>query len=242
VSDLLAPVIRDLVIANRILAHEKVVDAYGHVSVRHPLHPERYLLACSRSPELVECSDILEFHLNSDPLASERRHFYLERFIHGTIYEARGDVNAVVHSHAEDLLPFSISSTPLRPVIHNASAMGLDAPVWDIRDAFGDTDLLVTNQDRGRDLAKALAEANVVLMRGHGFTAVGPTLFETVRLSIYLPKNARVLLAALRLGEVKTLSAGEVVRRRFDPAGSETRRVWEYWSRRAGYQDPGANR
>jgi HCOMODA/2-hydroxy-3-carboxy-muconic semialdehyde decarboxylase len=238
----LEPVIRDLVIANRILAHEKVVDAYGHVSVRHPIDPERYLLACSRSPELVECSDILEFNLNSDPVASENRHLYLERYIHGSIYEARPDVKAVVHSHAEDLLPFSISSTPLRPVIHNASAMGLDAPVWDIRDSFGDTDLLVTNQDRGRDMAKALTEANVVLMRGHGFTAVGPTLFETVRLSIYLPKNARVYMAALRLGEVKTLSAGEVVRRRFDPAGSETRRVWEYWSRRAGYQDTEANR
>jgi ribulose-5-phosphate 4-epimerase/fuculose-1-phosphate aldolase len=238
----LEPVIRDLVVANRILAHEKVVDAYGHVSVRHPRDPKRFLLACSRSPELVECSDILEFNLNSDPMDSENRHLYLERYIHGSIYEARADVTAVVHSHAEDLLPFSISSTPLRPVIHNASAMGLDAPVWDIRGAFGDTDLLVTNQDRGRDMAKALGSANVVLMRGHGFTAVGPTLFETVRLSIYLPKNARVYMAALRLGEVKTLSAGEVVRRRFDPAGSETRRVWEYWSRRAGYQDPEANR
>jgi len=122
-------------------------------------------------------------------------------------------------------------------VIHNASSMGLEAPVWDIRDVFGDTDLLVTNEERGRDMAKTLASANVVLMRGHGFTAVGPTLFETVRLSVYLPKNARVLMAALRLGEVNTLSAGEVVRRRFDPAGSETSRVWEYWSRKAGYSD-----
>jgi len=234
----LAPIILDLVKANRILAHEKVLDAYGHVSMRHPSHPDRYLLACSRSPELVECSDILEFKLNSEPLASETRHLYLERFIHGSVYQARPEVNAVVHSHAEDVLPFSISSTSLQPVIHNASAMGLQAPVWDIRDKFGDTDLLVTNEDRGCDMAEALGDANVVLMRGHGFTAVGPTLFETVRLAVYLPKNARVLMAALRLGEVKTLSAGEVVRRRFDPAGSETSRVWEYWSRKAGYRDP----
>jgi ribulose-5-phosphate 4-epimerase/fuculose-1-phosphate aldolase len=233
----LAPVIQDLVKANRILAYEKVLDAYGHVSIRNPIDPGRYLLACSRSPELVECSDILEFHLNSEPVVSEARHLYLERFIHGAIYQLRPEVNAVVHSHAEDVLPFSISSTPLRPVIHNASAMGLEAPVWDIRDMFGDTDLLVTNPERGCDMAKTLGGANVVLMRGHGFTAVGPTLFETVRLSVYLPKNARVLMAALRLGEVKTLSAGEVVRRRFDPAGSETRRVWEYWSRKTGYRD-----
>lgn len=236
----LAAAIQDLVIANRILANEKVLDAYGHVSARHPHNPERYLISCSRSPEFVEYSDILEFHLNSEPVESQTRHLYLERFIHGCIYQARPEVNAVVHSHAEDLLPFSVSSTPLRPVIHNASAMGLDAPVWDIRDNFGDTDLLVTNAERGDDMAKTLGEANVVLMRGHGFAAVGPTLFETVRLSVYLPKNARVLMAALKLGDVKTLSAGEVVRRRFDPAGSETRRVWEYWSRRSGYQGPKA--
>jgi hypothetical protein len=30
-----------LVIANRILAHEEVIDAYGHVSVRHPDKPDR---------------------------------------------------------------------------------------------------------------------------------------------------------------------------------------------------------
>jgi hypothetical protein len=51
--------IGQLVIANRILANEGVVDAYGHVSIRHPRHPERYLLACSRSPELVERADII---------------------------------------------------------------------------------------------------------------------------------------------------------------------------------------
>jgi HCOMODA/2-hydroxy-3-carboxy-muconic semialdehyde decarboxylase len=112
--------------------------------------------------------------------------------------------------------------------------MGWEAPVWDIRDMFGDTDMLVTNGEKGRDMAKTLGKASVVLMRGHGFTAVAPTLFEVVRLAVYLPKNARILMSALRMGDVKTLSAGEVQHRRFDPKGSETLRVWEYWGRRAG--------
>ena len=232
----LEPFIRDLVIANRILAHERVLDAYGHVSMRHPFHRERYLLSCSRSAELVEQNDILTYHLNSDLVNPDGRPQYLERYIHGTIYEARPDVTAVVHSHAEDVLPFSISTMPLRPVIHNASAMGLDAPVWDIRDAFGDTDLLVTDAPKGQDMAKSLGNASVVLMRGHGFTAVAPTLFEVVRLSVYLPKNARILMAALRMGEVKCLSAGEVRQKKFDPNSPEAQRVWQYWSRRAGYE------
>ncbi len=233
----LGSAIRDLVIANRILARENVVDAYGHVSMRHPLNPERYLLSCSRSPELVGRSDILEFNFEGEPVDGDPRPPYLERFIHGAIYEARPDINAVVHSHADDVLPFSITSTPMRPAIHNASGMGLHVPVWDMRDSFGDTSLLVATVEHGRDMARTLAGASVVLMRGHGFTAAGRTLLEAVGVSVYLPKNARVLMNAMRLGEVKALSPGEIERIRTGPHAHDLRRAWEYWTRRAGCED-----
>ncbi len=167
-----------------------MLDAYGHVSLRHPAYPDRYLLSCSRSPEWVESSDIVEFTFDGKAVGGDTRSPYLERFIHGAIYEARPEIQAVVHSHAEDLLPFSISNVPLKPVIHNASRMGAHVPVWDIRDTFGDTNLLVANLEQGRDLARALAANSVVLMRGHGFTAAGQSLLEVVGLSVYLPKNA----------------------------------------------------
>jgi HCOMODA/2-hydroxy-3-carboxy-muconic semialdehyde decarboxylase len=230
--------IGQLVIANRILANEGVVDAYGHVSMRHPGNPERYLLACSRSPELVERADIMAFTLDGTPVRDDGRALYLERSIHGAIYEARPDVQAVVHAHAEDVLPFTITTTPLRPVIHSGSFMGAHVPVWDIADQFGDqTNLLVTNMAQGRDLARCLGGDNVVLMRGHGFAAAAPSLIEVVRLSVYVPRNARVLLAALRLGgEVKGLSQGEIAARAagYQPYSVETWRAWEYWARRAG--------
>ena len=126
------PAVRDLVVANRILAHEGVVDAYGHVSIRNPANPERFLLSCSRSPELVQQSDIMEFELDGSPAGYDHRQPYLERFIHGAVCEARPDINAVVHSHAEDVLPFGIAPTPLRPVIHSGGFLGQSAPVWDI--------------------------------------------------------------------------------------------------------------
>jgi len=237
VSDF-APAIRDLVTANRILARENVLDAYGHVSVRHPLRPERFLLACSRSPELVEYSDILEFNLDGEPVEADGRKLYLERFIHAAIFEARPDVNAVVHSHAEDTLPFSITTTPLTPVIHNAGRMGMHVPVWDIRDSFGDTNMLVSNVEKGRDLARTLAGGSVVLMRGHGFTTAAGKLLDAVGLAVYLPKNARVLLNALRLGEVNTLSEGEVGQIASGPQAHDMKRAWEYWSQRAGSAGP----
>ena len=144
--------IRDLVIANRILAMENVVDGYGHVSIRHPQKPDHYLLSRSLSPGYVTKDDIIEFTLDGKPI-KDTRPPYLERFIHGAIYEARPDVKAVIHSHAEDLLPFSISKTPMCCVAHVASDMGNHVPVWDIEDKFGDaTNLLVINMEQGLSL------------------------------------------------------------------------------------------
>lgn len=229
--------LNELVIANRILANEEIVDAYGHVSMRHPRDPARYLLARSLSPGLVKPADIMEFHLDGTAAGDDKRTPYLERFIHGAIYEARPEVHAVVHAHAEDVLPFGITAEPLRPVIHSGSFIGAEVPVWDIADRFGDrTNLLVTNMAQGRDLAQCLGGRNVTLMRGHGFAAAARSVIEVVRMSVYLPRNARVQLEASRLGRVKPLSPGEIEARNagYQPHSPETQRAWQYWAMRAG--------
>src|SRR5712691_10413900 len=232
--------IQDLVIANRILAKEDVVDAYGHVSVRHPDNPKRFFIARSLAPELIEKGDVVELDLDGQPAGEEKRALYLERFIHAGIYQMRPDVNSVVHAHAEDTLPFGIAkATKLKPVIHSGSFVGMEVPVWDIADKFGDTNVLVTNMDQARDLARCLGKNNVALMRGHGFASAARSLIEVVRMSVYTPRNARALLAALALGEVKPLSRGEIDARNagYKPSSPETQRAWEYWARRAGCGD-----
>src|SRR5213076_1907972 len=168
--------IQDLVIANRILAREDVVDAYGHVSVRHPDNPHRFLIARSLAPELVGPDDIVELDLDGEPVRDDGHKLYLERFIHAAIFEARPDVTAVVHAHAEDTLPFGLVKEPLQPVIHSGSFIGGKVPVWDIRTKFGDTNLLVVNMAQGRDLAKCLDAGNVALMRGHGFASAARSI------------------------------------------------------------------
>jgi HCOMODA/2-hydroxy-3-carboxy-muconic semialdehyde decarboxylase len=234
----LPALVRDLVVANRILARENVVDAYGHVSVRHPDDPRRFLLATSIAPEMVEAEHIIEFNLDGTPGRNDGRPLYHERFIHAGIYEARPDVQAVVHAHAEDVLPFSISDTALRPVIHSGSFMGTHVPVWDIADRFGpNTNMLVTDMEQARDLARGLGPNNVVLMRGHGFSAAARSLIEVVRMAVYVPRNARVFMNALRLGSnVKPLHNGEIAARNtgYKPYSLETRRAWRYWARKAG--------
>ena len=232
-------VTNDLVVANRILANEDVVDAYGHVSVRHPGNPQRFFLARSLAPGLVTADDIVEHDLDGNPAGGEQRALYAERYIHAGIYEARPDVTAVVHAHAEAVLPYTVATgTPLRPVIHSGSFMGLCVPVWDIADRFGDTNLLVTNMEQSRDLARTLAGNNVALMRGHGFVAAGRTLIDVVRMAVLIPRNARALTTAVLLGgPIKSLSRGEVEARNADeygPSSSITRRAWEYWAMKCG--------
>ncbi|MFL6798431.1 MAG: class II aldolase/adducin family protein [Xanthobacteraceae bacterium] len=231
-------VLNDLVIANRILSKEDVVDAYGHVSVRNPDNPKHFFLSRSVAPDLVEREDLVELGLDGQPVREEKRALYLERFIHAAIYEARPEIQSVVHAHAEDILPFGVAQgTPLRPIVHSGSFIGAHVPLWDIADKFGDTNLLVTNIEQGRDLAKCLAGNTVALMRGHGFASAGRSLIEVVRISVYLPRNARAQLRALQLGgTIKYLSQGEIDARNrgYSPYSTETWRAWQYWATKAG--------
>ena len=229
-----ADILRNLVIANRILAHEGVVDAYGHISVRHPERSDRFFLSASRSPELVTLDDIIEYDLDCNPVDLRDRVQYTERPIHGCIYRSRPDVMSVVHNHAYEVIPFTVTQgVRLRPVLHLAAGLGTEVPVWDIRDRFGDTNLLVTTAAQGADLAQGLAANRVVLMRGHGAAVAGASIQDAVHTSVYLKVNALLQAEAMRMGgDLVYLSDGEIAEMRKSTAGHA--RAWEYWTRRAG--------
>ena len=172
--------LEELVTANRILAREGVVDSFGHVSIRHPERPDRYVVSRARAPELIEAGDLMAFEIDGTPVDPRGRKPYAERFIHGAMYEARPETMAVVHSHSPSVIPFGVTGAKLRPLMHMCASMGGDVPTWDSRDNFGDTNLLVTDMAMARDLAKALGGRPVALMRGHGCVVVGKSLREVV--------------------------------------------------------------
>jgi len=225
-----------VVAANRILSREGVVDAFGHVSVRDPRNSDRYVISRSLSPENVELSDLMEFHSNGEVVdPDDGRRPYGERMIHGAIYEARPDVNAVVHHHSYAVVPFSVSATPLRPIVHVTSVIGAEIPVWDLQDSFGDTDMLVRSMEMGRDLAQTLGDNTCLLIRGHGAVVVGANVKQAVVASVYLQVNAQLVSEALQLGEPTYLSDEEIERSseaQFMPLGLD--RAWEYYCIRAG--------
>ena len=239
--------IRELVVANRILAHEGVVDAFGHISIRHPENAGRYFLACSRSPGLVIEDDIVEFDLTSNRLDQTSRAIYAERFIHGCLYKARPDVMSVCHSHAHALVPFSVTNTPIEPIWVMASGGEAGVPNWDIRDEFpNEGTMLVINDATGQSLARKLGAGRVCLMRGHGAVIATNGLKATVMVSIGLMCNAAMLIQAHTLSQgrgdaaVKHLSPAEIEATSkvlLGPLGLD--RAWEYWRMRAGFPAQG---
>ena len=227
----LTGLIAELALANRILAHEGVLDAFGHVSVRHPSDPGRYLLSRSRSPLLIEPGDILEYTLDSAPVRPAKVHLYAERVIHGCIYQARSDVMAVCHHHAPAVMPFCIAGKPIVPVFHLGAAMGEEAPFWDQHDEFGDTNLLVVKPEEGRSLARTLGRHSAVLMNRHGATVVGSGLKELVARSIFMCQNAEYQMRALALGAAAPLHPGETrLAGVISAMPNVVMRTWEYWS------------
>lgn len=227
-----AAVIDDIVTGSRILAEYGVVDAFGHVSARDPKNPDHFLMSRSLAPALVTSDDIMEFDLDGNAVDAKGRTLFLERFIHSEIYRARPDVMAVVHTHSPGVIPFTISQTMLRPVFHNAAFLAAGAPVWDIRKAFGETDMLVRNADIGKSLAAALGDKSVVLMRGHGDAVVGPSVKLAVFRAYYTDVNARLQSQAIALGgEVNYLTAAEGAKA--DAINLQVLdRVWNLWKMR----------
>jgi HCOMODA/2-hydroxy-3-carboxy-muconic semialdehyde decarboxylase len=230
----LTQVFDELVTANRILAREGVVDAFGHVSIRHPDRPDRYVLSRARAPECIEPDDLMEFTFDGTPVEPRGRKPYAERFIHGAVYDARADARAVVHHHSPSVIPFSVTGAQLSPIMHMCAGIGVQVPTWDSRTTFGDTNLLVTNMAMARDLASSLGGRPVILMRGHGCVVAGTTLREVVFNSIYLQLNADLQLKAGALGDITFLSDGEIAAVLRTRSAFTFERAWEFWCRRAG--------
>jgi HCOMODA/2-hydroxy-3-carboxy-muconic semialdehyde decarboxylase len=227
-----------LVYANRILYDQGIVDGLGHVSVRHPTQDGVFLLSCNRAPGLVKRQDIVCYDLDGNAVSQTTERPYLERFIHSEIYRARPDVVAVVHSHSPSVIPFAITHNPLKPVFHMSGFLGSGSAHFEIREAAGNSDMLIRSAYLGEALAKSLGKHNCVLMRGHGSTVVGTSLEQVVYRAIYAEVNAKLQLAANGLGEISFLNEEEA-QLAFDMNDGQIPRSWNLWVTRLGQVDIG---
>lgn len=225
-------VLENLAAASRILADQGVFDAAGHVSMRHPRRAERFLMSRSLAPALVTADDILELTLDCEVCDAGARPAFIERFLHGAIYRARPDVMGIAHGHSPSVIPFSLVSAPMQATYHNAAFLAAGVPVFDIRERFGATDIVINSAERGGALAESLGDKHVLLLRAHGFVAVGPSIEAAVFRAVFTEISARVQLQAAALGgPIAALDAEEG--RRADAVNLATLgRSWDLWKRR----------
>lgn len=232
-GDARAKAIADVVTANHILASEGVVDGYGHVSIRDPTDPTKFLLARSAAPELVTAADVLVHDLDGNVQGPAGVKLYLERFIHSEIYRAHPEINAIVHCHSPSLIPFGVTGVPLRPLYHMSAFLGAGVPVWDIRKAAnGGTDMLVRTPELGKSLVQTLGNHPAALMRGHGAVIVGHDIQQAVFRAVYIEANAHLQSQAMALGgKVIYLDADEA-KKAEESIGGTVSRPWELWLRK----------
>ncbi|MCB1387777.1 MAG: class II aldolase/adducin family protein [Rhodobacteraceae bacterium] len=225
-----------LVLANRILARENVIDDFGHVSLRNPLNPERYFISRSRSPVNVTRGDLMEFTLEGELVGDDPRRPYAERHIHGAIYKDRPDVNAVTHHHARSVVPFTVNRISLRPMFHMSAVIGKEVGYWDSLDEFGDTNMLVDSMAMGHSLSRALGQNRVALLRGHGCVCAAHDLKAVIMVSIGLRDNAELIQATRLMSDIVYLTDGEIEKAGNMMLGDlALARAWDYWLARAGY-------
>jgi ribulose-5-phosphate 4-epimerase/fuculose-1-phosphate aldolase len=220
--------VEKLATANRILFDQGVVDGFGHISVRHDKSPDHFLLSCNRAPGLVRPEDILSYDLSGDLAVPSDKRSYLERFIHSEIYRVRPDVVSVVHSHSPSVIPFGVTGQRLRPVFHMSGFLGSGSSLFEIRDAGGNTDMLIRDSGLGKALAQSLGQHNCVLMRGHGSTTVAPSIELAVYRAIYAEVNAKLQLQAAALGPINFLTEEEAALAAAATEGQVVR-AWDLW-------------
>jgi ribulose-5-phosphate 4-epimerase/fuculose-1-phosphate aldolase len=225
-------VLEDLAAASRILVDQGVFDAAGHVSMRHPANPERFLMSRSLAPQMITADDIMEFDLDCRAIDARGRNGFIERYLHGEIFRARPDVMAIAHSHSPSVIAFGLSDVPMRAMYHNAAFLAAGVPVFDIREKFGATDIVISSADKGAALAKVLAEKPVALLRAHGMVAVGPSLPVAVFRAIFTVASADIQHQAMALGG-PVAALDEEEGQLADVVNVQTvGRSWDLWKRR----------
>lgn len=246
----LEQLIRKFITGSHILHYHNVLDAYGHLSFRHPEKPDHFLMSYYIAPGTISSpSDLIEYYVkDAEPVDTSRGgKGYTERCIHSELYKRYPSVQSVVHNHSEAVVPYSISGVPLRACYHMGGFLGSEVPVWDISDAYRENDIrdvLVRNTHLGGSLAEAFSDGgeepkhDVVLMRGHGLTIIADNIEEAVKKAIYTQKNAMILTTALltraayggEMKDIKYLEAEE-----FGPTTDSTKRSaqrpWKLWVR-----------
>lgn len=199
----------------RILIHQGLVKTSGHVSARVDeghFFITGHLHAAGRSLANIRPQEVLLCNLKGEPVKGKGEPPE-EIFIHSCIYEARSEVKGIIHAHPLFSTVLGIAGKSVVPVITTGIIFAPRVPVYDDPNH-------VDTKERGRALARALADAPAILIRGHGSVAVGESLEQTAAVALRLEDNAQMQFMAACLGEPRPILREEASPALIGRAGS----------------------
>jgi ribulose-5-phosphate 4-epimerase/fuculose-1-phosphate aldolase len=199
---------RKVAVGNRIIFHQGLADYHGHVSARIP-GTRQFLIKPVLAPlGTISAKDIIQVDIdeykkiceeNWAKVGQKREVTRLkvpprETMIHAATYEARPDVNSVVHTHQPLATAFSAAGVPLLPIYNQAAPFAPETPI------FPSPRLIYTVQD-GKEICQTLGDRVAMLLQGHGVVVVGDSLEYATVHAIYLERTAYMQWVASSVGK-----------------------------------------
>lgn len=219
--------------ATRIMVMENLIDYSGHISARVPGEDAYYIqpAADPRSDLVPERMIKVDFDGNVLSGAPLRPPFEIP--IHGEIYKARPDVNAVVHCHME----LAIWFTMMKDV--QLQLMRARAARWQSGIPMDDDPSHIKTREQGAKLARALGPHHACLMRGHGLVMVAESVLALLIDAVHFDENARAHMQVLQAGQTPApLTDAELdVVNKSEMREFHVDKLWTYYVRKAEKAD-----
>ena len=208
---------KKVALGNRIMFHQGLADYHGHVSARIPGTRKFYIKPVLAPLGEVAGKDIIEVDIDAYMEVCEQNYAKAgskravtklknpprETMIHAAIYNARPEVNSVVHTHQTIATAFSVAGTPILPIYNQAAVFAPETPI------FPSPRLIYTVKD-GKDICKTLGDRMAMLLKGHGIVVCGDSLEYATVHAIYLERTAYMQFIASCVGKPKIMPQAEI--------------------------------
>ena len=213
--------------ATRMLVEERILDYSGHVSIRIPDQDAFVIQIGSNSRAEVDPASMLVVDFDGKVLEGDGQP-PSEIPIHIEILKARPDVHAVLHSHMELAIAFTMmEGVTLQPMRARASRWKSGIPT--------DPDPShIKTTEQGRALAKTLGPHHAVLMRAHGLTLVAELVQALFIDAVHFKENATAQMQALQAGaKPMPLTEAEIEQiEKMEMRDWHIKKLWNYYVRK----------
>jgi ribulose-5-phosphate 4-epimerase/fuculose-1-phosphate aldolase len=213
--------------ATRMLVEERILDYSGHVSIRIPGQDAFVIQIGSNSRAEMSPDQMLVVDFDGNVLEGDGQP-PSEIPIHIEILKARPDVQAVLHSHMELAIAFTMmEGVTLLPMRARATR-------WKSGIPMDDDPSHIKTEEQGRKLAKTLGPHHAVLMRAHGLTLVAESAQALFIDAVHFKENATAQMQALQAGtKPLRLTDAEIAQiEKMEMRDWHIQKLWNYYVRK----------